>query len=106
MTIGEKIKLTICVNYRAGVVVEFPELNQQIGVFAVKRVEGGTHQDRNGMDISRRTKLGVTYVRDRTPNNPPAEDKVQKGRSGEDTVVTNEVTVAVKGVLKRRGRGN
>ncbi len=100
VTIGEKIKLTICVNYRAGVVVEFPELNQQIGVFAVKRVEGGDspRPERNGYFSVERSWVLRTYEIGRQTIHPL---KIKyKGRSGEDTVVTNEVTVAVKGVLK------
>ena len=63
VTIGEKIKLTICVNYRAGVVVEFPELNQQVGVFAVKRVEGGDspRPERNGYFSVERSWVLRTY---------------------------------------------
>ena len=99
-TIGEKIKLTICVNYKAGLVVEFPELDQQIGVFAVKRVEGGDspRPELHGCFSVERSWILRTYEVGRQTV-PPLKIKY-KGRSGEETVATNEVTVEVKGLLK------
>ncbi|MBI5308295.1 MAG: hypothetical protein HZB37_08220 [Planctomycetes bacterium] len=99
-TIGEKIKLTICVNYKAGLVVEFPELDQQTGVFAVKRVEGGDSPkpERSGYFSVERSWVLRTYEVGRQTV-PPLKIKY-KGRNGEDAVATNEVTVEIKGVLK------
>lgn len=99
-TIGEKIKLTVSVNYKAGLVVEFPELGQQIGVFAVKKAEkiDSPRPERSGYFTVERSWTLCTYeVGSQTV--PPLEVKY-KGRSGEETISTNEVSVAIKGVLK------
>ncbi|MBF8278198.1 MAG: hypothetical protein HW390_3271, partial [Candidatus Brocadiaceae bacterium] len=95
-TIGEKIKLTVSVNYKAGLVVEFPELGQQIGVFAVKKAEkiDSPRPERNGYFTVERSWVLCTYeVGSQTVS--PLKVKY-KGRSGEETVATNEVTVEIK----------
>ncbi len=99
-TIGEKVKLTVWVNYKADLVVEFPELGQQIGVFAVKKVEGGSspRPERNGYFSVERSWVLCAYEVGRQTV-PPLKIKY-KGRSGEETVATNEVSVEIKGLLK------
>jgi len=100
VTIGEKIKLTICVNYKAGLVVELPVLDQQIGVFTVKKMEGGGSPipERNGYFTVERSWVLCAYEIGRQMV-PPLKIKY-KDSSGEETVATNEVAVEVKGVLK------
>lgn len=99
-TIGEKVKLTVCVNYKADLVVEFPELGQQIGAFTVKKSEGGSppRPERSGYFTVERSWVLCTYEVGRQTV-PPLKIKY-KGRSGEETVATNEVAVEIKGLLK------
>lgn len=100
VTIGEKIKFTICVNYRDGLVVEFPELTQQVGVFVVKSAEGSgsPRAGRAGYFSVERSWVLCTYEIGRQTIGPL---KIKyKGRGGDGAVTTDEVTVEVKGLLK------
>lgn len=99
-TIGEKVKLTVSVNYKAGLVVEFPELDRQIGVFAVKKAEkiDSPRPERNGYFTVERSWVLCTYEIGRQTVSPL---KIKyKDHGGEETITTNEVAVEVKGFLK------
>lgn len=99
-TIGDKIKFGIRVKYQNGLTVEFPRIHQQIGVFMVKE-SGGITGPKQGKDgyftveqsyVLRSYEIGQQTI--------PSLKIRYKDSQGAGEVVTNEITVNIKGVLK------
>ncbi|MDN3514267.1 MAG: BatD family protein [Candidatus Brocadia sp.] len=99
-TIGDKIKFEICVRYKGDIAVEFPEFNQQLGVFTIKGtgVVEGPKSEKDGYSIAGRNYVLSSYEIGRQTI-PPLKIRY-KGENGDGEVVTNEVTIDIKGVLK------
>jgi hypothetical protein len=99
-TIGDKIKLGIRVKFTGDISIQFPEFNQQLGVFTVKEtnVAEGTKSEEGGYSTVERSYVLSSYeIGSQTI--PPLKIKY-KGKQGDGEVVTNEIPVDIKGVLK------
>lgn len=100
ITIGDKIKFGIRVTYKDGVVPRFPELDQQLGVFTVKKmgVAEVPKKEKDG-----RFTVDCYYVLSSYEighqSIPPLKISYQ-GTQGEGEVVTNEISIDIKGVLQ------
>lgn len=100
ITIGDKIQLGIRVKFTGDIAIQFPEFNQQLGVFTVKEtnVSEGSKSEEDGYSTTERNYVLSSYeIGSQTI--PPLKIKY-KGKQGEGEVVTNEIPVDVKGVLK------
>ncbi|MBE7444772.1 MAG: hypothetical protein HS132_05820 [Planctomycetia bacterium] len=99
ITIGDKIKLGIRVKFIGDIAVQFPEFNQQLGVFTVKEttVTEGTKSEEAGYSTVERNYVLSSYeIGSQTI--PPLKI-TYKGKLGEGEVVTDEISVDIKGVL-------
>lgn len=100
VTIGDKIKFKVRVKYKDDITVQFPEFGQQCGVFTVKEIGpiDGPKREKDGYFIIERHYVLSSYEIGRAtiPSLKIKYESVQ----GEGEVVTNEVTVDIKGVLK------
>lgn len=98
-TIGDKIRLTVCVRYKEGITVQFPEFNQQLGVFSIKEAGGIEVPEREGNGyftikrnyIVRSYEIGSTTV--------PSFTIKYHGNQGNGAIATNEISVTIKGVI-------
>ncbi|MEP9411840.1 MAG: hypothetical protein HRF42_10655 [Candidatus Brocadia sp.] len=99
-TIGDKIKFGIRVKYRDDLTVEFPQINQQLGVFTVRKTGdlSGPKQGKDGRFIIGQDYVLSTYEIGR--QTIPSLKIRYKGNQGEGEVATNEITIVIKGVLK------
>lgn len=96
-TIGDKIKFTVCVKHKDDTFVQFPELNQNIGVFTVKKPGEDIKRVENGYAITERSYELCSYEIGNQAI-PPMEIKY-KGNQGEGAISTDEVTITIKGVI-------
>ncbi|RIJ99453.1 MAG: hypothetical protein DCC43_08420 [Candidatus Brocadia sp.] len=100
ITIGDKIKFGIRVTYRDGVVPRFPELGQQIGMFTVKKtdvVEGPVKEKDGRFTVNCSYVLSSYEIGTQTI---PSLKISYEGVHGAGEVVTNEISVDVRGVLQ------
>lgn len=100
ITIGDKIQLGIRVKFTGDIAIQFPEFNRQLGVFAVKEtnVAEGPKSEAGGYSTIERNYVLSSYeIGSQTI--PPLKI-IYKGTQGEGEVITNEIPVDIKGVLK------
>lgn len=100
ITIGDKIKFGICVTYKDGIVVQFPELDQQLGVFTVKNT-GFAEEPKREKDgrfmVERYYVLSSYEIGSQTI---PSLKIKYGGVQGEGEIVTREIPIDIKGVLQ------
>lgn len=98
--IGDKINFRIHVKYKDDVTVQFPDINQQIGVFTIKKSEAseGPKREKDGCFIIERNYVLSSYEIGQQAI--PSLKIKYTGKHGEGEVATNEITVDIKGVLK------
>ncbi len=99
-TIGDKIRLGIRVKYRGDLTVEFPQINQQLGVFTVKKTGDavGPTEDKDGYFAVEQYYVLSSYEIGRHTI-PPVKIKY-KGNQGMGEVATNEIPINIKGVIR------
>ncbi|TVM00248.1 MAG: hypothetical protein CV087_14875 [Candidatus Brocadia sp. WS118] len=100
ITIGDKLKFGIRVTYKDGMVVQFPELDQQLGVFAVKKtgIAEGPKREKGG-----RSTVECYYVLSSYEigsQTIPSLKIKYGGIQGEGEIITHEIPIDVKGVLQ------
>ncbi|GAN31652.1 MAG: hypothetical protein DYG83_07095 [Candidatus Brocadia sp. AMX2] len=100
ITIGDKIKFGIHVKYRNDLTVEFPKINQQLGAFTVKETGGiaGDKREKDGYFTVEQNYVLSSYEIGR--QTIPSLKIRYKSSRGTGEVVTNEITIDVRGVLK------
>ncbi|HHT9129613.1 MAG TPA: hypothetical protein ACFYEC_01950 [Candidatus Brocadiaceae bacterium] len=100
VTIGDKIKFKIRVKYKDDITVQFPEFSHQLGAFTVKGTEpiAGPKREKDGYFIVERHYVLSSYEIGRTTI--PSVEIKYKSVQGEGKVITNEVAVDIKGILK------
>ncbi len=100
ITIGDKLRFEIRVTYKDGVVPRFPEFGQQLGVFTVKKagVADTPKREKDGRFTVDYSCVLSSYEIGRQTI-PPLKISYQ-GTHGEGEIVTNEITVDVRGVLQ------
>jgi len=100
ITIGDKIKFGICVKYKDDIAVQFPEFNQQLGVFAINEtgIIEGPKREKDGYSVVERNYVLSSYEIGR--QTIPSLKIKYKGKHGEGEVATNEIPIDIKGVLK------
>lgn len=100
VTIGDKIDFRIHVKYKDDVAFQFPEINRQIGVFTIKKTGGSEipKREKDGYFAVERNYVLSSYEIGRQTI-PPLKIKY-KGKQESGEVVTNEITIDIKGVLK------
>lgn len=100
VTIGDKIKFGIRVKYQDDLTVEFPKINQQLGVFRVQETGdiAGTKRDKDGHLTAEQNYVLSSYEIGR--QTIPSLKIKYKDNQGAGEVVTNEITIDIKGVLK------
>ena len=100
VTIGDKIKFVIRVKYKGDITLQFPEVGEQIGVFAIK--ETGLAEtpkiEKDGYSVVERNYLLNSYEIGR--HAIPSLKIKYKGSQGEGEVAANEVIIDIKGVIK------
>ena len=100
VTIGDKIRFGIRVKYQDEITIQFPELNEQLGAFTVKKTYGakGPKREKDGYSIIERAYVLSSYEIGR--QTVPSLKIKYKSSRGEGEVATNEIAVDVKGVIK------
>ncbi len=100
IAIGDKIKFGIRITCKDDIVVQFPELKQQLGVFTVKETGGveGPKREKEGYFTVERTYVLSSY--EIGHQTIPSLKIRYEGAQGEREIVTNEIPVDIKGVLK------
>ncbi|MBM2833250.1 MAG: hypothetical protein HW406_411 [Candidatus Brocadiaceae bacterium] len=100
VTIGDKIKFVIRVKYKDDITIRFPEVGEQIGVFAIKEagIAETPKREKDGYSVVERNYLLSSYKIGR--HTIPSLKIKYKGSHGDGEVATNEVTIDIKGVLK------
>lgn len=100
ITIGDKIKFGICVTYKDGMVVQFPELDQQLGVFTVNKtgIAEGPKREKDGRSTVERYYVLSSY--EIGSQTIPSLKVKYGGIQGEGEIVTNEIPIDIKGVLQ------
>ncbi len=100
IVIGDKIHFRIQIKYTGDVTVQFPEIDQQIGVFTIKTagVVEEPKREKGGYVTVRRNYVLSSYEIGR--QTIPSVKVKYTGKQGEGEVATDEITVDVKGVLK------
>ena len=99
VTIGDKIKLVIRVKYKDDITVQFPEVGNQVGVFAIKEagIAGTPKREKEGYSVVERDYALNSYEIGR--HAIPSLKIKYKGSRGEGEVAANEVIIDIKGVI-------
>lgn len=99
-TIGDKIKFGIRVKYRDDLTIEFPQINQQLGVFTVRKTGDVVvpKQEKEGYFTVEQNYVLSSYEIGR--QTIPSLKIKYKGNQGAGEVATNAITIDIKGVLK------
>ena len=100
VTIGDKIKLVIRVKYMDDITIQFPEVDGQIGVFAIKKTGFAEtpKREKDGYSVVERNYLLNSYEIGR--HTIPSLKIKYKGSHGEGEVAANEVIIDIQGVIK------
>src|SRR3989339_1971542 len=100
VTIGDKIKLVIRVKYMDDITIQFPEVNGQIGVFAIKKTGFAetSEREKDGYSVVERNYVLSSYEIGR--HAIPSLKIKYKGSRGEGEVAANEVIIDITGVIK------
>jgi hypothetical protein len=96
--IGDAIKFTICVICKNDTIIQFPEIEQNAGLFAVKDTGREARREKDGcLILERDYEISSYEIGHQTM---PSFKIKYKSAQGEGTVDTNEVTINVIGVIK------
>lgn len=100
VTIGDKITLNIRVKHKDGTTIQFPEPDQNFGVFTIKATgaAGEPKPQNDGYYTTERSYVLKSYEVGQQII-PPLKIKYQDNQTGGE-VTTNEITIDIKGVLK------
>ncbi|MCF6155127.1 MAG: hypothetical protein E3K36_07720 [Candidatus Brocadia sp.] len=100
VTIGDKIRFGIRVKYRDNLTIEFPKINQQLGVFTIKEAGdiAGAKREKDGYFTAEQNYVLSSY--EIGQQKIPSLKIKYKDNQGAGEVVTNEVIIDIKGVLK------
>ena len=100
VTIGDKIKFVIRIKYKGDITLQFPEVGEQIGVFAIKEtvLAKTSKREKDGYSVVERNYLLNSYEIGR--HAIPSLKIKYKSSQGDGEVATNEVIIDIKGVIK------
>jgi len=100
VTIGDKIKFVLRVKYKGEITLQFPEVGEQIGVFAIREtgLAETPKRETDGYLVVEREYALNSYEIGR--HAIPSLKIKYKGSQGEDEAATSEVIIDIKGVLK------
>lgn len=98
--IGDPIAFKVLVRYNGNFTIQFPEFDQQLGVFTIKKtgVIEGPKRERTGSFLVEQNYLLRSYEIGRATI--PALKIRYKGTQGEGEVTTNEVTITIRGIIQ------
>ena len=101
VTIGDKIKFVIRIKYKGDITLQFPEVGEQIGVFAIKEtvLAKTSKREKDGYSVVVRNYLLRSYKIGR--QTIPSLKIKYKSSQGDGEVATNEVIIDIKGVIKK-----
>ena len=100
VTIGDKIKFVIRVKYKDDITLQFPEVNGQIGVFAIKKTSFAetSKREKDAYSVVERDYVLSSYEIGR--HTIPSLKIKYKSSQGDGEVAANEVIIDIKGVIK------
>lgn len=100
VTIGDKIKFRIQVKYKDDITIQFPEIDEQIGVFTINEIglAETPKREKNEYLVVERDYVLSSYEIGR--QTIPSLKIKYKGSRGDGEVAANEVIIDIKGVIK------